>query len=417
MLSLCIYFHVHHPYRIKRYRVFDVGADHSYFNDGSSTDLNNARVLEKVAMKSYIPANKLLLHLLFKHPEFRFAFSFSGVLLSQLEEKFPDVLQSFKDLVNTGRVELLSDTYYHSLAFFHSVPEFERQVRQHRWLLERLFKQTPTVLRNTELSYNNALAKWAENNGFMGIMAEGWDPVLGWRSPNFVYKPKGCKEIRLLLKNYRLSDDIAFRFGQQSWAGWPLTAPKYVSWVNAHHGNGQTVNLFMDYETFGEHQWEDTGIFHFLAELPREFLKHPQNTFKTPTETICDYEPVGEIDMPQTVTWTDTERDLSAWTGNGIQQAALHELYALEQPVLATKDLKIIEDWRRLQTSDHFYYMCTKYFADGDVHKYFNPYDTPYDAYIAFMNVLYDLKLRVQNASSIGNVEVSAHEAPVSFVH
>lgn len=416
MLSLCLYFHVHQPYRIKRYRIFDVGRDHNYFDDASETDLNNARVLQKVAMKSYLPTNKLLLHLLYKHPEFRFAFSFSGVFLSQLEEKFPDVLQSFQDLVHTGRVELLSDTYHHSLAFFHSVPEFERQVRMHRFLLERLFGQTPTVLRNTELSYNNDLARWAEKNGFMGIMAEGWDKVLSWRSPNFVYHPKGCKDIRLLLKNYRLSDDIAFRFGERSWSGWPVTAPKYVSWLNSHHGNGQTVNLFMDFETFGEHQWEDTGIFHFLAELPGEFLKHQDNTFKTPTETICDYESVGEIDMPQTVTWADTERDLSAWTGNMVQQAALRELYDLENAVLRTKDLKIIEDWRRLQTSDHFYYMCTKYFADGDVHKYFNPYDTPYDAYISFMNVLQDLKLRIQSVSVPAEHETKVPTALVFFV-
>lgn len=398
MLSLCLYFHVHQPYRIKRYRVFDIGTDHNYFNDDSDTDLNNVRILHKVATKSYIPANKLLLHLLNTHPEFRFSFSFSGVFLSQIETAFPELLQSFQDLVKTGRVELLADTYYHSLAFFHSIPEFERQVRQHRWLLERLFGQNPTVFRNTELSYNNDLAKWAEKSGYMGIMAEGWDKILQWRSPNFVYNPANCKNIRLLLKNYRLSDDVAFRFGERSWASWPVTAPKYVQWVNAHHGNGQTINLFMDYETFGEHQWEDTGIFNFLGELPNEFLKHPENRFKTPTETICDYEPVGEIDVPYTLTWADTERDLSAWTGNNIQQAALREIYGLEKDVLATADLKLVEDWRRLQTSDHFYYMCTKYFSDGDVHKYFNPYDTPYDAYIAFMNALHDVKLRIEKA-------------------
>ncbi len=418
MLSLCLYFHVHQPYRVKRYRVFDVGVDHEYFNDGSETDLNNSRILNKVAVKSYIPTNKLLLHLLNTHPEFRFAFSFSGVFLSQIEREFPELLQSFQDLVKTGRVELLADTYYHSLAFFHSLPEFERQVRQHRWLLERLFGQVPTVFRNTELSYNNDLAQWADKNGYMGIMAEGWDPILQWRSPNFVYNPKDCKNTRLLLKNYRLSDDVAFRFGQRSWAGWPLTAPKYVQWVNSHHGNGQTVNLFMDYETFGEHQWEDTGIFHFLAALPNEFLKHGDNTFKTPTETICDYEPVGEIDVPYTLTWADTERDLSAWTGNNIQQAALREIYALEKDILATKDIRLIEDWRRLQTSDHFYYMCTKYFSDGDVHKYFNPYDTPYDAYIAFMNALYDVKLRVEKALAHKESAVSSQPilSPLSSV-
>lgn len=402
MLTVCPYFHVHQPYRLKKYSVFDIGEDHQYFNDDSETDLNNKRILEKVARKSYIPANKVLLELLNEHPEFRFAFSFSGTVLDQLEEYLPDVLDSFKELVDTGRVELLADTYHHSLAFFYSEKEFARQVKQHRRRIKKIFGQEPKVFRHTELSYNNDLAKWAEDNGYIGIMAEGWDPILGWRSPNFLYNPPGCKKIKLLLKNYRLSDDVAFRFGEKGWKSWPLNAETFANWITKNHGNGNTVNLFMDYETFGEHQWADTGIFDFLRAFPGELLKHPDTSFKTPTETIEAYDSVGEMDVPDVLTWADTERDLTAWLGNEIQQSSIQALYDLETEVLRTADKEVIEDWRKLQTSDHFYYMCTKWSADGDVHAYFSPYDSPYDAYIAFMNALNDLKLRVRT-SEAGN--------------
>jgi len=356
MFSICPYFHVHQPLRVKRYRIFDVGHDHNYFNDSGDTNLNNRKVLHKVTQKSYLPTNTILLELLNKHPEFRFAFSFSGVVLDQLAHDFPEVLDSFKRLIDSGRVEILADTYYHSLAFFYSRKEFERQVRQHRNVIKRIFGVKPKILRNTELSYNNALAKWAEKKGYIGIMAEGWDPVLGWRSPNFLYTPKGCKKIKVLLKNYRLSDDIAFRFSEPSWEGWPLDAPKFARWISTNHGNGNTINLFMDYETFGEHQWEETGIFNFLRALPEELLKHPDTTFKTPTETVLEYTSVGEIDVPHILTWADTERDLTAWTGNEIQQSAINQLYALEKQVLDTGNKELIEDWRRLQTSEPF---CT----------------------------------------------------------
>ncbi len=395
MLSVCLYFHVHQPMRVKRYRVFDIGHDHAYFNDESQTDLNNRRILEKVAHKSYLPANEVLMRLLERHPEFTFAFSFSGVVIEQLERDMPEVLDSFRRLVATGRVEILADTYYHSLAFFYSPKEFERQVNLHRDTVRRVFGVTPRVLRNTELSYRNDLAAWADQRGYLGIMAEGWEHYLGWRSPNFLYRPKGAKRIKVLLKNYRLSDDIAFRFSERTWKGWPLTAPKFAEWVNAHHGSGQTINLFMDYETFGEHQWADSGIFDFLAALPGELLAHRETTFKTPTQTISSYTAVGEFDVPHILTWADTERDLSAWVGNDIQRSAITAVYALEESALNSRDQDIIHDWRRMQTSDHFYYMCTKWFADGDVHKYFNPYESPYDAYIAFMNALHDLKLRI----------------------
>ena len=395
MLTVCPYFHVHQPFRVKRYRVFDIGNDGEYFNEDSETDLNNRRIVEKVANKSYRPTNKILQELLDTHEDFRFALSFSGTALEQFEKYTPDVLESFQRLVASGRVEILADTYHHSLAFFYSVPEFERQVKQHERKIQSLFGVTPRVFRNTELSYRNDLAKWCEDNGYLGIMAEGWGKYLGWRSPNFLYHPPACNKIKVLLKNYKLSDDVAFRFGNRGWESWPLTADTYAGWIHSHHGNGQTINLFMDYETFGEHQWEDTGIFDFLRSLPGVLTRHPDTTFKTPTETVMSYDSVGEINVPEILTWADTDRDLTAWTGNDIQRDAINATYSMEPQVLQTGDENIIETWRKLQTSDHFYYMCTKWSNDGDVHAYFSPYQSPYDAYIAFMNALSDLQLRV----------------------
>jgi alpha-amylase len=263
-------------------------------------------------------------------------------------------------------------------------------------IIRRLFKKVPKVFRNTELIYNNDLAKTAQDLGFTGILAEGADHVLGWRSPNFLYSPVSAPNIKLLLKNYRLSDDIAFRFSTSTWSEYPLTAPKFARWASAINGNGDILNLFMDYETFGEHQWEDTGIFEFLRYLPGELLRHPDNYFVTPSEAVRQLPAVAELDFPHFVSWADVERDISAWLGNAMQNDATAKLYELESAVLKTKDQKLIADWRKLQTSDHFYYMCTKWFSDGDVHKYFNPYESPYEAFIAFMNVLRDLKMRLE---------------------
>ncbi|MEK7180445.1 MAG: glycoside hydrolase family 57 protein [Patescibacteria group bacterium] len=394
MLNICFYFQVHQPHRVKRYRIFNVGHDHDYFNDDGQSDLNNKKVLRKVSEKSYLPTNALLLHLLQKHPEFKVSFSFSGVVLEQFEKNAPDVLESFKKLVRTGRVEILSETYYHSLAFLHSPKEFRRQIEMHRKKIEELFGQTPKVFRNTELIYRNDIGKEISNLGYKGMLAEGADHILGWRSPNFLYKAKDVPLV-LLLKNYKLSDDIAFRFGSRSWKEYPLTAPKFSQWLTSHHGSGEIVNLFMDYETFGEHQWEDTGIFEFMRHLPGELLKHPDNRFVTPSEAVRTLTPVSEIDMPNYVSWADIERDLSAWRSNPIQHDALRSIYALEDKVLETGNTRLIEDWRKLQTSDHFYYMCTKWFSDGDVHAYFNPYESPYEAFMSYMNVLQDLNNRI----------------------
>lgn len=409
MSSVCFYFQVHQPFRIKRYRVFDVGNDRNYFADESERDTNNARVFHKVARKCYLPANAVLLELLERHPEFKASFSLSGVFLEQAEAYAPEVIDSFKKLVDTGRVEILSETYYHSLAFLHSRDEFRAQVALHRAKVKKLFGVTPTVFRNTELIYRNDIAQEVEAMGYKGILAEGADHVLGWRSPNFLYQPEGTQNIKLLLKNYKLSDDVAFRFSSRDWAEWPLTAPKFAQWLSAVNGNGNVINLFMDYETFGEHQWEDTGIFHFLRALPEEFLKHPDNDFVTPSEAVDRYEAVAPLDVPHYMSWADVERDLSAWLSNAIQHDAMRAIYALEHDVLESADQALIDDWRKLQTSDHFYYMCTKWFADGDVHKYFNPYETPYEAFIAYMNVLHDMRLRINAAREAKRTPPAPH--------
>ena len=393
MVSVCFYFHVHQPYRLRKYSVFDVG-NNNYFDSSK-----NIAILEKVAKKCYIPMNNLIMSLINRY-NFKVSFSFSGVILEQFEEHAPDVLHSFQELVKTGNVEILDETYYHSLAFLYSKQEFINQIKMHRQKIQQLFKKSPQVFRNTELIYNNELAKLAEELGYKGILAEGADHILGWRSPNFLYRPKGTEKIKLLLKNYRLSDDIAFRFSESSWQEWPLTVPKYVQWLNAANGNGHTINLFMDYETFGEHQWPSTGIFKFMSALPYELLRHPDNNFKTPSELIKDYETVAELDVHHIVSWADVERDVSAWLGNKMQQSAIKELYQIEKQILATNNPELIADWRKLQVSDHFYYMCTKWFNDGDVHKYFNPYDNPYDAFISFMNIFNDLVIRLKEHNS-----------------
>ncbi len=398
MPDICFYFQVHQPRRIKKYPIFNIGKDHNYFNDDSDTDLNNKKVFRKVADKCYLPANENMLSLLKRYPEFKISYSLSGTFLEQAEEYYPEVLLSFYKLIKTGQVEFLSETYYHSLASLYSEDEFKDQIKMHQNIIKNFFGVKPKVFRNTELIYNNSIAKIAEDLGFDAILTEGVDDILDWRSPNFVYKPKGTERIKLLLKNYKLSDDIAFRFSSRDWDDWPLTADKFAHWVSSHNGNGEVINLFMDYETFGEHQWEDTGIFNFLRSLPGEILKNKDNGFKTPSEVIASYNCHDEIDVSRYISWADVERDLSAWRSNSMQYSALSKIYSIKNAVLKKNNPKLISDWRKLQTSDHFYYMCTKWFADGDVHTYFNPYDTPYDAFISYMNVYNDLKKRVEEA-------------------
>ncbi len=390
MASVCIYFQVHQPYRLRRYSIFDAG--HNYFDDQK-----NAEICRKVAHKCYLPANQCILDLIRVHEgRFRLAYSLTGVVLDQFAAYAPQVIDSFKRLNDTGCVEFLAETYYHSLSFLYSRKEFEEQVALQQAKIASLFGQKSTVFRNTELIYNNDVAAAVHKLGFRAVIAEGADHLLGYRSPNFVYQAASCP-IVVLLKNYRLSDDIAFRFGNRGWTEWPLTAEKYAHWVNQVNGNGYTVNLFMDYETLGEHQWADTGIFDFLYHMPGEVMKiNRDNDFKKPSEIVDAYPACGAFDAPHLISWADTERDLSAWLGNAMQSNSLQEVYALGKAVAAKKDEDLLSDWRRIQTSDHFYYMCTKYFADGDVHKYFNPYESPYDSYINFMNVMDNVAARTK---------------------
>ncbi len=401
MVSVCFYFQIHQPLRLRNYSVFEIGHHNSYFDERK-----NEAIIKKVTHKCYLPTNRIILDLINKTKgKFKVAYSMTGIVLEQLEKYSPEVIDSFKALVDTGCVEILDETYYHTLSYLYSKEEFKEQIKLHNKKIKELFNFKPKVFRNTELVYNNEIAAFVEKIGYKGILAEGANHILDWRSPNFVYKPKGSTKIKLLLKNYRLSDDIAFRFSEKSWLEFPLTAPKYATWINAINGNGNVVNLFMDYETFGEHQWEDKGIFEFLQHLPFEILKHKDNDFVTPSEALDRYESVAELDFPYYVSWADIERDLSAWLGNKMQQEAIKEIYLLETAVKLSKNPTLVEEWRKLQTSDHFYYMCTKWFNDGDVHKYFNPYDSPYEAFIAYMNILNDFRIKANKLSEVKVVE------------
>lgn len=399
MPSVCFYFQVHQPFRLRHYTVFD--SSPNYFDE-----FKNASICRKVANKCYLPTNRLLLNMIQHYgKDFRVSFSVTGVVLEQFMKYCPEVMSTFDALAETGCVEFIGETYYHSLSFLYSRDEFFEQIQQHTDLIHRLWGTTPRIFRNTELIYNNQLAEAIESlDRFDGIITEGADRILGHRNSNFVYRPPNCQRLKLLLKNYSLSDDIAFRFSNRGWEEWPLDAAKFSTWIDQVNGCGNVVNLFMDYETFGEHQWEDTGIFNFMYHLPEHILKHPDNNFKTPSELVDSFDVMDVVDVPHVISWADTERDLSAWLGNAMQSNALHEVYKIEKLVKQSGNEQIIDDWKKLLTSDHFYYMCTKYFADGDVHKYFNPYDSPYDSYINFMNVLSNLRDRCQQVLNESDV-------------
>jgi alpha-amylase len=390
MPDICFYFQVHQPYRLRRYRVFDIGTDATYFDDGE-----NRNVLRRVADKCYLPANRILGDLIRRSSgEFRVAMSLSGVLLDQMEADAPDALASFQELVATGGVELLGETFHHSLAALRDPAEFHAQVGLHRAAIARHFGRRPTVFRNTELIYDDAIGPMVAGLGYSAMLVEGADRVLGWRSPNYVYESATAPGLRLLPRNYRITDDVGFRFSSRDWDGWPLTADKWADWIGRMAES--SVHVFMDYETFGEHQWEETGIFDFLRHLPGALARrriaclHPS--------ALAARQPVGSLSFPTATSWADVERDTSAWLGNRIQRAAFERLYNIGRAVKASGDPWLLESWRRLTTSDHCYYMCTKWFADGDVHKYFNPHESPYDAFVAFMNALTDLERRCEGA-------------------
>ncbi|MDB4978351.1 MAG: alpha-amylase [Candidatus Peribacteria bacterium] len=409
--KICFYFQVHQPYRLRDLRVTDIGkGDPDYFD----IEKNDA-IFRKVAEKCYLPANKLILDLVKTYPDFYVSYSLSGVFLDQCEEYGPDVLDSFRALAATGKVEFMAETYYHSLSYLKSLDEFCAQVSKHVKKIQKLFGQTPSVFRNTELIYSNEIAQAVRLMGFKGILAEGADRLLEGRSPNEPFVPPKFRmpkkreliiqnnrplpersdNIHVLLKNYRLSDDVAFRFSDRSWVGFPLNAETFTDWLLSSGGNN--INLFMDYETFGEHQWADTGIFEFVRALPKIWQDRGVQT-ATPSQVIDSWNAKHKniVDAHSYVSWADSERDLSAWQGNLIQDAALSALFALEHPVKESGDTELLEIWRKLSTSDHFYYMCTKYWSDGDVHKYFSPYDSPYEAYRRYSHALCDLRTRLE---------------------
>lgn len=402
--AVVLYLHVHQPYRVRPYSVFDIGERHDYFAVQDDSKLNNEKMFHKVADKSYRPMTELLQKLLDKHPEFHFSLSITGDFIDQAERYAPDVLESFKRLVASGRVEIVAETYQHSMAFFYSINEFEAQVKQHERKIHDVFGVKPTSFRNTELAYNDELAQWADKAGYKAILTEGWDKVLEWRSPNYIYTPPNTENIKLLLKNYTLSDDLAFRFGNKAWNEWPLTSGKYVDWIKTSMGDGPLMNLFMDFETFGEHQWADTGIFTFFEQFVGDWLGGDDAKFLTVADAANADQSAGELSMPETVTWADSERDLSAWFGNSMQQEAAKYLYALEDDVVRSGDDDLIRDWRFLQSSDHLYYMATKWLTDGDVHTYFSPYDSPYDAFLYYMNAIRDIRWRVMQHHNLGGV-------------
>ena len=400
--GIVLYLHVHQPWRVRNYDIFDVASKHNYFSESASPDQDNELIFHKIADKSYKPMNRLLEKLLNDHPDFKVSLSITGTFIEQAEQFDPGILDSFRRLVDTGRVEILSETYHHSLAFFYDRNEFEAQVERHRQKIREVFGVETRVFRNTELAYNNELAKWADDHGFNGIIAEGWDDVLGWRSPNYVYRPVNTGNIKLLMKNYRLSDDIAFRFSDRGWADWPLTADKYHRWASTALEDAPLLNLFMDYETFGEHQWAEDGIFEFFEQFVRHWVSRPDQKFYTISEAIEANEPQGEISVTQTVTWADSERDLSAWLGNNLQHEAMKYIYDMTERVLRTGDGQLIDDWRKLQTADHVYYMSTKHADDGSVHSYFSPYSSPYEAFLNYMNAIRDIRWRTDNLLGSG---------------
>ena len=389
MKTVCFYFQVHQPWRLKTYRFFNMGNDHNYLDD-----FTNRSIMQKVARECYLPMNALLLNLIKKYDgALRCSFSITGSAVEQFKAYAPEVLESFKRLAETGCVEFLGETYSHSLSSLYSVEEFKQEVKLHSQMLKEEFGVKPTAFRNTELIYSDDIAKAVEGIGFKTMLAEGARHILGWKSPNFVYTDANDNKLRLLLRNYKLSDDIAFRFSNEGWDQWPLTADKFAQWVAAE--NGDVVNLFMDYETFGEHQKSSTGIFDFMKALPEALLATGEVEFATASEASKKLQPVAVLHCPYAMSWADEERDVTAWLGNDLQNEAFQKLYSLAPRIKKVKNKDFEYVWHFMQNSDHFYYMATKWFSDGDVHSYFNPYDSAYEAFINYMNVLADFEIEL----------------------
>ena len=392
MKTVCLYFQVHQPWRLKVYRFFNIGKDHNYLDD-----FTNRAIMQKVARQCYLPMNALLLKLIKENKgAFKCSFSITGSAVEQFRAYAPEVLDSFRALAETGCVEFLAETYSHSLAALSSKEDFVEQVKLHTKMIKEEFGKKPVAFRNTELIYSDQIGEMVSSLGFKTILAEGARHVMGWKSPNYIYTNAIENSLRVLLRNYKLSDDIAFRFSNQGWDQYPLTAEKFAQWLADE--NGDVINLFMDYETFGEHQKATTGIFDFMKALPKAMLKHGDINFATVSEAALASQPVGVLHCPHVMSWADEERDVTAWLGNELQNEAFSKLYALKDRVKSLKNADFDYVWNFMQTSDHFYYMATKWLSDGDVHSYFNPYGSSYEAFINYMNVLSDFEIEVEKA-------------------
>ncbi|MBR1926192.1 MAG: glycoside hydrolase family 57 protein [Bacteroidales bacterium] len=390
--SVCLYFQVHQPTRLRLYRFFDIGKDSHYYDD-----YTDRTILHRIAQRCYLPMNQLLLDLIKQYgKDFKVSFSITGSALEQFDRYEPEVVRSFKELADTGQVEFLAETYYHSLASLANECEFRHQVEKHVKAIEDHFGVTPKVFRNTELIYSDTIGRQVYDLGFKTMLTEGARHILGWKSPHFVYTNPLEPGLRLLLRDYRMSDDIAFRFSDRGWEDWPVTAEKFLSWLKS--ADGDIVNLFMDYETFGEHQKESSGIFDFMRYLPGAVLADGGFEFTTPTLATRRHKPVAEIEVPDPISWADEERDVTAWLGNELQQDAFNKLYEQSEKLALLNNAVLWEDFGHLQESDHLYYMSTKFFSDGEVHSYFNPYNTPYEAFINYMNALSDFIIRIDDA-------------------
>ena len=391
MKSVCLNFQIHQPFRYRKYRFFDIGNDAYYYDDFA-----NETFMRKVADQSYLPANKIILEQILKYKgKFKVTYSLSGVVIDQFKLYAPEVIESFAKLAATGCVEFLSETYANSMVSLNDKDLFESQVKAHDDLIEELFGRRPKVFRNTELIYSDELGDIVQKMGFEAMITEGAKHVLGWKSPNYLYCNGLNPRLKVLMRNFRFSDDLSFRFGNKAWNEYPLTAEKYAGWMALLPKEEEVVNVFINYETFGQLQLKGTGIFDFLKNLPGAILKTGQLQFATPSEVVATLQPVSAVHVLYPISWADEERDLSAWLGNELQKEAFDKLYQLKGRMNLCHDATLLKDWDYLQTIDHFYYMCTKFFSDGEVHKYFNPYSTPYEAFINYMNILSDFKIRL----------------------
>ncbi len=401
MKTVCLFFQIHQPFRHQHYRFFDIGTNHYYYDD-----FTNESIMQKIAMKSYLPANKLLLKLANQlGSNFKVSFSITGLALEQFQLYTPEVIESFQKLVKTGCVEFLSETYSHSLSSLKDKSIFEEQVKLHNQKIVELFGVQPKVFRNTEMIYSDEIGAQVAEMGYKAILTEGAKHVLGWKSPNYVYVNALNPRLKVLLRNFKLSDDIAYRFANTNWVDYPLTADKFVNWLENLNPKDELVNLFLSYESIGDRQSKETGIFNFIESLVIKIAKHPDLQMATPSEVIEELQPISAVSVPNPISWADEERDLTAWLGNGMQKEAFGKLYSLTSQMQKCTDKELMKDWNYLQVSDHFYYMSTKFFSDGEVHSYFNPFDSPYDAFINYMNVLSDFKIRLNTFVPENEVE------------